>query len=100
MEVEPEALKTRFEEKRNEFHFTQVNFEILKQVKAGGIDKSRNHQQKDLFKPWRWFKWCCYLGRECRGGITRYVSLHLCFCLVNLTASRCGSDFIAFDTLG
>lgn len=100
MEVEPESLSTRFEEKRQEFHFGQVNFEILKQVKAEGIDQSRNHQQKDLFKPWRWFKWCCYLWRECRG-----LLLGMCLCIYasawwNITTSRCHSHFIAFDILG
>lgn len=52
MEVEPKDLgRTRFVEESQEVHFGQVNFELLKQVKAGG-DKLRNHQ--DLLESWEW----------------------------------------------
>lgn len=65
-------------EKSQEVHFGQVNFEILKQVQAGGINLETINKEICLNHE----DGCCHLGRECRQAVASDFSLHPCLCLV------------------
>ena len=82
--------RTRFAERSQAFHFRWVSFEILKRVKAEGINLETITKEVYLNRGNR----CCRLGR-----VRRDCLPFPCTCTRwDFTASMCSSGLFAFDT--